>query len=634
MKAKWEALDMPCLSHGDEAAANAPAIDCRILEPYAPFARSGSFKRLFGKAGEMVFNPRMEGKHFDEYLPFNAKPLYFTGTGSPVILSLIDAGQPRILCGIDLNQYENEPEAWLLRIELGEYLKQHAASAPQSAYFYGAVDSNVAAMLDDVRCQYEVINKNQLMNLLNQPQRHLLIVDGASDLGWLKGIGRNNFSNVVVMNIDKAPNLFAHQFRVTGQKAFHLRGGDKAHEMGVYGNSLYGLDSGNEDALSPSLLQDNKPSGEIIFGLCDIDWRMWNNNAEYLKTAAILKSEKTDNRTFAALSCHHYAGSNIYFSQLSLSTQSRKAKHLLVRLLSSLKCGIDLAENNELDELLYSGLYSNKMTAMLYKPLAADEKVIGIIPGLNRIENGRAWTVLKQGKRSVSGALAIFAYSPQDRTDFLLNPDTIDMSVNAEKDVAFYLNDELQAHGTAFSVTSLAFKAGWNKLVFHCPEGQPLPDIRFKRSNERRLDLKFGVYDSDVIPQNMQKTTLFSQDQPNHLQDAVSGREKQWRSSTDQHNGIDIGVSFQSPITCKALYFSSATGSKRDIYTPYRFKILAGDCMDSLKEVYISQFEDRMYYSEGRVFIRLDDVTASCFKLVLTDNALKPWFVSSLTLLS
>jgi len=631
---EWATLGtfgVTCVS--DEDGGTDPVIDCRISAPYEAFVRSGGITRIFGINSQIDFNQSINCKYFEPYLPFNAKPLYFNGVGNPIILSLVEAGQPRILCGIDLNQCD-DPQAWLLRIELGKYIVANTVQAPKPAYFFGDADSNVAAMLNEIRAQYEPIAKEQLMALLNQPQDRLLIVDGTNNLEWLRGIGKPNFANVLVMNMDKVPDLFSYEFNVTDRKAYHLRGGECARDVGVYGNSLYGLGGSGDEPLSHAMLQYHQKNDAIIFGMCDIDWRMWNHNAEYLKTASIIKSEKADNSAYAALSCHKYAGSHIFFSQISLSTQNQKTKNLTVRLLSSLNCGIDLSENNELNELLFGGLYSNKVTSMLFKPLAADEKPESLNPGLNRIENDQVWGVIRSDKRSVSGALAIFVYTPQDRTDLLANPDTVDMTVKAEKDCYIYLNGELAGQGKEFMIPSVILHQGWNKLVVYCPEGQPLPDIRFKRMNLERLDLKFGLYDNDVMPQNLQLATLVSQDQPNGLENAISGREKHWRASDDQREGLDLGVVFSTPITAKGIYFSCATGHGGEIFTPYRFKILAGDSMDNLKKVFITKFEPLMHYREGQVFIRLDDVTASCFKIVLTDNALKPWIVSGLTVLS
>ena len=638
LESKWESLGVMCISEGDNFDASKPVIDCRCVSPYASFTKTSNIQHIFAKdtkiSGNISFDKALNGYIFDEYLNFNAKPLYFNGKGVPVVLSLTDAESPRILCGVDLNKYNDEPFAWVLRIQLGELLKNAVVKSPKPAYFFGNADSNSAAMLNEIRCEYDIIDKNQLLELLKTKQNRLLIADGKNDLGWLKSVSKNNFSELLIINLEKEPDLFSYDFKVTDRKAFNLSL-PSSKNIGVYSNSLYGLSSGGEEILSPALLRYNKTSDAVILGIPDIDWRMWNHNAEHLKTVSILKSEKTDNSQYAALSCHKYAGSDIYFSQLSLSTRSRRAKNLNARLISSLGGLINLTEINELEELLFTGIYGNKITKALQRPLIDGEKAECVNPGLNRIENknGKAWNIITETHGAVSGIMAVYAYSPQDRTDLLLNPDTVDMYVEAEKEVIFYLNGEILGQGKKFTVTSVIFNSGWNKLVFYSPESQTMPDIRFKRINLKKLDLKFGLYDGEIVTQNMQKATLSSDDQPNNLQSAISGSEKHWRASVDQRENIDLGASFTSPILCKALYFSCST-STGERFTPYRFKLLAGNSQKELTEVYRTGFEEKMSYIEGKVFIRLDDITASDFKIVLTDNALKPWIVSNLTFLS
>jgi hypothetical protein len=612
---------------------NGLAGDFRITAPYDAFTKKGSLKRLFGMEESISLNEAVEGYYFDEYLSFGAKPLYFDGAGNAVVVSLLESGVSRILCGIDLPENSNDPEILRLMIRLGTYLKENAPCTPLPAYFYGDPEGDAAAMLDEIRCAYKTIDREALEKLLEGKQEGVLIADGKIGLDWLKGVHANNFANVFVMGAEREPTLFSYEFEVTGHKAFHLRNTREGRVLGLYGNNLYGLGSGVEEVLSPRLLRYKGKTDAIILGVPDIDWRMWNHNAEYLKTVSVHKSEKADNAAYAALSRHSYAGSCIYISQLSLSTQSRKAKNLTTRLLASLGCKIEMTANSDLDELLYGGLYANRITGMLHKRLTDGEDITALKPGLNRVENGNAWRVVRSGQTLPDGVAAIFIHSPQDRTDLLLNPDTLDMNVKAEKDVEVYLNGKWVGEGTDFTVNSVPFTPGWNALTLRGPH-QTMPDIRFKRMNLKKLDLKFGIYEHDIKPANMQKAVLSSRDQPEGLDDAIAGPDKCWRTSGDQRNGMDLCVTFPAETTCKALFFTAAADNGRTVYLPYRFKVMADDADGGEREIYRSRYEGEMYYREGRVFIRLDDVTAKRFRLVLTDNALKPLFVSGLTFLA
>lgn len=633
LTARWNATGV-ALQRGDDADVDGAVIDCRKAAPYGSFMKSRSVQHLFNAANdELHFTRPQDAYYFEEYLNFTGTPLWFNGAGMPVVIDLTPAGQARILCGIDLTN-EQEPLALALRVELAERLAAAAPKAGVPALFFGEAGSVAAAMLDEIRCDYEIVDEATLKEKLRAPQEALLIMDGSRDTRLLEAISANNFKTVLVLGLTRTPELFHHRFDVTERRGFHLKHvSADAVTTGMYGNNLYGLGVGKEEALAERLLCYREASeANILLGLPNVDWRMWNNNAENLKTVSILRSEQVDNSRLAAVACHEYAGSAIYFSQLSLNTQSKKAKNLLVRTLSALGAPVLLAQNDDLNELLFSGTYGVQVNRMLIHPLTDDVNALN--PGLNRIEADAAWRIAKNDRNLPASALAVFVYSPQDRTDLLLNPDTVDLNVAADSNLTLWLNGEEQGSGTEFTVTSITLSAGWNTLLMKY-DGGKMPSLKFHRTNLRKLDLKFGLFDADLKPQNMQKATLSSVDRPDGVERAIAGREQHWRASSDQHAGIDFSVEFPTAITARAIYFSgSPSDFDREVFTPYCFKLFAGDSPETMTEVFRSKFENEMSYSNGRVFLRLDDVTARCFKIELTHNALKPWIISNLNFLS
>lgn len=635
LTAEWDASGVVLLRGDDADVTDRPVIDCRRVAPYGSFMKSRAVQHLFTAAGDAWhFAHEMDAFYFEEYLNFTATPLWFNGAGMPVAVDLCPAGQARVLCGVDLTVIDDEPLLLWLRVLLARHLRSQCPQAPVTAYLYGTADSPVAAMLDEIRCDYRLLDDDGLKACLRQPQSALLLVDGSRDTRLLEAISSKNFSRVLVLGLTHTPALFHHLFDVTAQRGFQLCPvtADPA-TAGMYGNNLYGLGVGKEEALAERLLRyraDASPA--ILLGLPNVDWRMWNNNAENLKTVSLLRSEQADNSRLAALAHHRYAGSDFYFSQIALNTQSKKAKNLLVRLLSALGAGVSLAQNDDLNELLFAGTYGVHVNRMLAHP--ATENPTTLHPGLNRVEEGAAWRAVQNDRPLPAGTLAVFVYSPQDRTDLLLNPDTVDLHVTAERPLTLWLNGELQGQGSRFTVTSITLAAGWNTLLM-AYEGGAMPELKFHRTNLKRSDLKFGLYDAELKAQNMQRATLSSHDQPDGVERAVAGREQHWRASADQRPAMDFEVTFASPITARALYFSgSPSDFDREVFTPYCFRLLAGDSPETMQEVYRAKFEDRMCYPNGRVFLRLDDVTASHFRLELTHNALKPWIISNLTFLS
>ncbi|MGI6264402.1 MAG: glycoside hydrolase family 2 protein [Acutalibacteraceae bacterium] len=651
LQADWEAVKLPCLRGDDQLDDKVAALDFRQGEqsPYGTFTRHRSVQAIFtsdsladelrvdGK--DILFNAARGARYFEEYLNFNATPLYFNGVGMPLALDLTVAGQPRIACTVDLPAYaEEEPLALVMMIKLAKYLAKRTVKAPAEAIFYGDPNGAVAAMLGEIRAQYKTVDKDALIAMLPHKQNALLIVDGSADLGWLKGISACNFENVLIVGLKKAPDLFFYDFEVSRKSTCHVAPvGTDPVIAGLYSNNLYGLTEGSQAQIGVDLLEYKHENDNVLLGLPAVDWRQWNQNAEYLKTVSVHKSELEDRRRFAALSRHDYAGSAIYFCQMSMQLQNKKIKHMLVRFLSALGTGIEFAKNAALEELLTSGIYGATLNRALCKSIKADEDVLALRPGLNRVENGEAWkAVSRESGLPGKYAMTVFVYSPSDRTDLLLNPDTVELVVTAERGCELILNGEKIGEGEQIKINSITLTSGWNTLTLVCRNGGAMPDLKFTRYDLSKLDLRFSLYGHDVQLVGLTGATLYSENRPDTTNKAIAGKEEFWISDGEQREGIDFDIQLENTSSVKALYFSCVTSDIAGAsYTPKQFDLLAGDSADDLKVVYSAMFEDRMSYNGGKVFVDLGEgVTARCFKIALKTNALKPLVISGLSLLS
>lgn len=651
LQAEWDAVKVTCLRGDDQVADDVVALDFRQKDasPYGNFTRGRSVQAIFTSdslaselrfnGDDIMFNAARGARYFEEYLNFNATPLYFNGVGMPLALDLTVAGEPRVACTIDLPAYaEEEPLALVMMIKLAKYLQARTATAPTAAYFYGDNNGALAAMLGEVRCQYKHIDHDTLMDMLTKKQDALLIVDGGQDLNWLRGISLNNFKKVLVFNLKKAPDLFSYNFAVSNRNACHLEPVNNDELIaGMYSNNLYGLGEGSQANIGVNLLEYKYENDNILLGLPPVDWRHWNQNGENVKTVSVYKSEMEDRTRFAALSRHDYAGSTIYFCQMAMQLQNKKIKHLLVRFLSALHTGIEFSKNAALEELLTSGIYGATLNRALCKSIKEDEDVLALRPGYNRVENGEAWKAVARGNNLPGRyAMTVFVYSPSDRTDLLLNPDTVELVVNAERGCELLLNGEKIGEGETIKINSITLTSGWNTLTLVLRNGGPMPDLKFTRYDLSKLDLRFSLYGRDVQLIGLTAGNLFSANQPNITQRAIAGKEEFWISDGEQREGIDFDIQLDQAADCKAIYFSCVTSDIAGAsYTPHSFDLLAGDSMDSLEKVFGSLFEDRMSYNNGKVFIDLGEgVKARCFKIALKTNALKPFVIGDLTLLS
>ncbi|MBE6768615.1 MAG: hypothetical protein E7549_06870 [Ruminococcaceae bacterium] len=646
LTAAWEAVRLPCLHGGEDA--DGPALDFRVEEGsvYGSLTRRRAVDALFTSdtlaelrpAGELRFNRPQEARCFTDHLNCNATPLYFNGVGMPLVLDLTPSGQPCILSAVDLPRYaEEEPLALWMMIRLAEYLRARTVTAPAAAYFYGDASGAVAAMLSEIRCRYTSVTYDELQTLLAAPQDALLIVDGSVDLDWLRAVGRHNFKKILVMGLTKTPPMFFYDFAVSRRNACHLCPVNTDPVIaGVYGNNLYGLVEGSAAHLAVDLLEYKGTTDSILLGVPAVDWRQWNQNAENIKTVAVHKSEQEDRSRFAALSRHTHAGSDIYFCQTAMALQNKKVKHLLVRVLSALNVAVEFSENAELAELLSGSVYGVTLNRALCKALEEGEDTATLCAGLNRVENGHAWrAVARGGHLPPRYALAVFVHSPSDRTDLLLNPDTVSLDIAAERGCELWLNGAKLGEGEQIRIPSVMLTSGWNKLMLVLPHGGEMPTGTFTRYDRSKLDLRFSLYGRDLQPIALTADDLFSANRPDTVKNAVAGREAFWISHGDQREGIDFEIRLEKPVCCKAISFSSLTSDVAGAcYTPHSFELLAGDTPDTLRPVCHTLFEERMSYPNGRVFLDLGDgVTARCFTIALKTNALKPWVISDLTLL-
>ncbi len=647
LNAAWETVKLPCLRQSD-AETEGLALDFRQKEhsPYGSFTRGKAVQTVFAtdttgdalrtNGRDIVFNTRRAARYFEDYLNFNATPLYFNGMGMPLVLDMTPAGEGRIVSAIDLPALvDEEPQALLMMIRLAAYLRKCSLKKPTPAYFYGSTGGDVAAMLSEVRCRYTPLDRAALFERLKAPQEGLLIVDGSENLDWLRGVGAHNFKQVLVLGLIKTPDIFSYEFEVSARHACHLKpAGSDSVIAGIYGNNLYGLTEGSAARLAENLLEYTGEIEAILLGLPAMDWRQWNQNAENIKTVSSHKSERQDRTRFAALSRHDYAGAAVYFCQASMQLQNKKVKHWLVRMLSALHTAVEFSQNAALDELLTGGVYGVTLNRALCKAITPEET--GWQAGLNRVENGEVWRAVTRGDRLPDRyALTVFVHSPTDRTDLLLNPDTVELAITAEKPCELLLNGDLIGQGEAIRINSIPLTSGWNTLTLVMREGGSMPQMIFTRYDLSKLDLRFGLYGRDLQPIGLTAGNLFSANRPHEVARAIGGREEFWISDGDQRDGIDFDIHTDTAVECHALYFSSLTSDVGGAcYTPHTFELLAGDSEDTLKPVYRTLFEERMSYRDGRVFVDLGEgVRARYFKIALRTNALKPWVISELTLL-
>jgi hypothetical protein len=632
MAAELAALGVAVIKEG-ELPTDVPVIDCRGAKPYGEFVRPVRQQHFFVKGEKIGYPMPVESGVFEDCLSFGATPVMTDGAGNAIALDLSCVGERRIVSALDLTG--DDPTTATIRLELARHIAAANVVVPSKPYYLGDASAPCAAMLSELGCEYDMVQKEDMPALLRRKSDRLLIIDGSAEYDALEHISANNFARVLLVSPKKSPKLFTNELRISERKLFHLIAKNGADVMtGLTSNALYGLEANREQILANGCMEHRLPSKDILLGAPDVDWRLWNNNAEPLKTVAIMRSEMRDESRISALSVRRYAGSAFYLTTLACDIDSPKQKNIWARLLSHLGVAMEMRRNDETANLLRAGLYASHVRRMLVKTVADGEEIAAVKPCLNAVEGGSAWRI-SRGRPMENALYALYVTSPQDRRDLLLNPDYIDLHVASEKEVAIYLNGACVGKGCEFDVTGLPLIGGVNLLLCHVQGKAAMPQISFKRAKNMPLDLGFALSAAVLQPISMEGVTYKASVNDFYSSHASFTREHFWSTNQHQEPGITLNFTFPQEICMRAMWFVAIKfHNEGEDLTPRAFRLLAGEDEAHMHEVYATLSEKQMSYPRGRVYIELpQEIRAKCFAIELTEAAPKELVISDLTLL-
>ena len=641
MAEKLAKTGVKIVAEGD-LPANCAVIDLRSEKPYSDFMRPAHQQNFFtyGENSSKIGYPRpVPCSVFEPALSFGAVPVLLDGSGNAIAIDLSCIGEKRIVCGLDLTK--DDAITAQIALYLAERLAASDAKKPTKPYFLGSGQSQTASLLTELGCEFELITADDLMNMLRVPTDRLLIVDGSADFDRYELISENNFRRVLITAPQKTPRLFRNELSVTGRRLYHLTADYEIEKkLGLTSNALYGLDPNRETALADNSIEflgDRAKDTTKLLGVPDINWMCWNNVGEPVKTVAIHRSEMADNSHLSALVRKIYAGSELYITTLSTNIDSVKVKNIWARLLSGFGIEMEMRANDEIANLMSSGMYSAYVRKALSRKAGENEDISSVHPALNLVENGSAWQITSSKfvrEDTENRIYALYVTSPQDRRDLLLNPDFIDLGFEAGSAAKVYLNDELIGEGEKFDVTGIPLISGINKLVVYIPGKSAFPKIEFRRVKKPMLDLTFSMYAGEMRPVSMNGVKWFANVNNTYSSHASFTREHFWSTNENQRNGIALDFEFPEEITVRAFWYVAIQFHNEGTnFTPKKYRILAGPDYDHLEEIYVSLTDREMCYPRSRVFMELDKpVTAKAFRYELLEEAGKQFVMSDLTL--
>lgn len=277
----------------------------------------------------------------------DGRPLYFDGEGNAVIAWSRGQG---LLCGLELTGVEGT-EGIRLAARLGEKEMPGADGGDKDAgaclqdrrvILCEGAERRLAASLEAIGCPFEVV---QDADLEQEKGMDVLLVLDEQKAKMLDQPEAEGFDKVLVM-ASGAKGGELPDAKIRQQNCYHLTASrDVKRWLGVYGLGLYGLESGKEQVLSEYVLEDCKDGLERLLCLPGTDWRMWNNNAEALKTVASYRSEQGGGREGCVLARKKTDHGEIYYSTLGTDKGNGKQRYLLERLLVALGTALEGGRN-------------------------------------------------------------------------------------------------------------------------------------------------------------------------------------------------------------------------------------------------------------------------------------------------
>jgi Glycosyl hydrolases family 2, sugar binding domain/Glycosyl hydrolases family 2, TIM barrel domain/Glycosyl hydrolases family 2 len=214
----------------------------------------------------------------------------------------------------------------------------------------------------------------------------------------------------------------------------------------------------------------------VLLEACDTDWSRWNGKAEYLKTAAVYRSEQEAKSDGAAIVKIRFGKADVYLSSIDLVDMKYIGEKLTKTLLSNL--GIVLKE------VAVSNLAAFSENGTLQKALViSNDKAANLVRLNNQqfketfkaVEHPEVIQVNDEGffdfGDQQQATISLWVYSPRSLLDLLVEPDMpkVDMLIDKVKNTLVYINGNLVVEKLTSNqnkkLENLPLEQGWNHVV-------------------------------------------------------------------------------------------------------------------------------------------------------------------------
>ncbi|NME72856.1 glycoside hydrolase family 2 protein [Flammeovirga aprica] len=263
--------------------------------------------------------------------------------------------------------------------------------------------------------------------------------------------------------------------------------------------SLYFSELTKEPVSTISMDGEWVEQSKVVLKACNTDWRQWNYQREYLKTAKVYRSEREAKNPSNVIAFQRMGKGELIVSTIDLFSLKSQANGIIREMITNLggkfegkAMDIPMAINKDgqLQNALFSGMFQHsgihpreQIKMVLDKNNKVEEATIG-----SKI-NGKYWEIASANNKGVwdfpnmnlgklhdcVGYLSFWVKSPRSLTDLLIEPNMprVDLHIGTKDAMAVIINgkefvkfpEKKPFKKDQFVVEQMPLEKGWNHVL-------------------------------------------------------------------------------------------------------------------------------------------------------------------------
>ena len=296
----------------------------------------------------------------------------------------------------------------------------------------------------------------------------LLIVDGnhpPTDLSSKQVIDAclNKGGTILVWGVspeskDQLNMLLPYPLELTERKATSfVKKSDDMFIRSLENKDYYFTELTHQPVMQYGLSGEIVRQGKVILEACNTDWSKWNSRPEYLKTAAVYRSEREAKPEGAALVKVISGKGQLYLTSIDLRQLKSEGETLLRTMLANLGLTLKDIPFNTRRALASDGSLERAVLLNDKNPEAAQADMQGFM-NLSRLPG------VGQDDKTVN--LSFWIFSPRSLVNLLVEPDMpkLNLIVEGQTEVSIYINDIIVAM-TGKKLENMPLEKGWNHIL-------------------------------------------------------------------------------------------------------------------------------------------------------------------------